>query len=102
MNGSVLADFERDRRLRDLPRRCRMLLDGLDNSDNDPELVFDGLPFDAVRAAAASSPMVHMAYERLRPEQQARLFGIDAGSRGPRERQHIEIITTPRQRLGAI
>lgn len=77
--SQLLHRLEVEERLRRLPERCRMLAGGLDNSDNDPELVFAGLPFADVMALAHRDQWVYLAFQGLRPEQFERLFGADHG-----------------------
>ncbi len=60
----TISDLEVSRRLKDLPRRAEQLLLGLDNSENDPELVFRDLPYRHVMAAAAKDPHVAAVLRR--------------------------------------
>lgn len=69
----VLADAERSRRLAELPARCRMLAAGVDNSENDAELVFAGLPFADVMRAVERDLDVFLALRQLSPDQIKRL-----------------------------
>jgi len=54
-------------RLHNLPARCELLLAGFDNADNDPSLVFAGLPYEGVMMAALRSPAVRAALALLDP-----------------------------------
>ena len=61
---SLGAQLEVERRVCGLPDRCRMLLYGLDNADNDVDLVFTELPFADVARVAMRDPIVYAAFKR--------------------------------------
>ncbi|HEY8648903.1 MAG TPA: hypothetical protein VIM50_05950 [Candidatus Limnocylindria bacterium] len=52
-------------RIAALGRRCRLLEAGLDNSDNDPELIFGGVPYGAAMLTALRDPAVARAMAQL-------------------------------------
>lgn len=59
--ASIGLQLEIERRVRDLPRRCEMLLIGLDNADSDPSLIFEDLPYADVMAMAQRHEVVARA-----------------------------------------
>ncbi len=59
----TIAALEVARRLADLPRRAEALHRGLDNDEDDPALLFTGLPYPQVMAAAAQDPYIAVALE---------------------------------------
>lgn len=65
---TIGQQLETERRLRDLPIRCARLLAGLDNSENDATLVFDGLPWSGVVRAAIADRQVWLALRKCATE----------------------------------
>ncbi len=61
---SGIADLEIARRLERLPAMCELLLAGQHNDENNPELVFRGLPFASVVRQAALDPTVALCLRK--------------------------------------
>ncbi|MDP9264781.1 MAG: hypothetical protein M3O91_01490 [Chloroflexota bacterium] len=55
---SGIGALEVAARLQRLPEMCALLVNGHHNDENDPGLLFDGLPFASVVRAASVDPIV--------------------------------------------
>lgn len=62
---SLVGKHRRAEGLRRLPERCRLLLSGLHNSENDPRLIFDHVEYRDAMAVAQRDPYVAVALGRL-------------------------------------
>ena len=64
----ALVEQRERRAAHELRSRARLLLDGYDNSENDPSLVFQGVTFEDAARAALDDPSVAAVLRRVPPD----------------------------------